>query len=67
MSLVDFDELVADITAAHTEREQRRDELARQLADEEITYAQYDEAWADLNEADSSDLGELLTFINGED
>lgn len=67
MNLVDFDELVADITAAHTEREQRRDELARQVADEEITYAHYDEAWADLSEADSSDLGELLAFINEED
>lgn len=67
MGLVDFDELVADITAAHTERDQRRDELARQLADEVITYAQHDEAIADLNEADSNDLGELLAFINEED
>lgn len=67
MNLLDFDELIADITAAHTEREQRRDELAQQLADEEITYAQHDEAIADLNEADSSDLGELLAFINEED
>lgn len=67
MSWTDFDELVADITAAHTEREQRRDELARQVANEEITYAHYDDAWDDLSEADSSDLRELLAFINEED